>query len=224
MNITHYDSFSYAVLQEIVGIGSQLILDVGANDGGTSFVFHEIFPNATIHSFEPDPRALLNFDRRLTLENDKLTRIFLHRTAVSNFDGVANFYPSDGHNPKLQWYPSGWDLSGSLNKPLSEYHPGAETITFSRTIPVKVTSLNKWFNLHQVEKVDLLWMDVQGGELKVIEGAKDLIPLTRYIYLECMKESIYHEQPSLQEINQALNTHELVGVFPEDNYLFKRKI
>jgi len=221
--IANYDSFSYEQLQSIVGVESETILDVGANDGGTSCVFHELFPNATIHSFEPDVRALTNFERRLKIANGKFRRIIIHRGAVADFDGQGTFYPSDGHNPRLNWYPTGWDLSGSLNRPLHNQHPGVDTITFSRNSTVKVTSLNKWASDHQIRKVDLLWMDVQGGELKVIKGATGVIPNTRYIFLECMSERIYDEQPTLDEIRQALSSHQLVCAFPDENYLFRQK-
>lgn len=51
--------------------------------------------------------------------------------------------------------------------------------------------------------VDLIWMDVQGAELTVLQGATEVIKNTRMISIE-FHDGQYHGAPSPQEIRELL--------------------
>ena len=44
--------------------------------------------------------------------------------------------------------------------------------------------LDDWANNNNIERVDLIWMDVQGAEGEVLDGGKNIIKNTRYIWSE----------------------------------------
>src|SRR5262249_48697220 len=60
-------------LKQLIGTDAPVILDLGANDGATTAMFLDTFPNCTIYAFEPDPRAIAKFRERI---NDPRARLF----------------------------------------------------------------------------------------------------------------------------------------------------
>jgi 2-O-methyltransferase len=193
----------------LIGKKSPLILDVGSNDGGSSYAFFKVFPLARIFAFECEPRAIDRFLIRLNQNPDFAERTVLIQKAVSKSAGVQRFFCSDGFNPNLPWYESGWDLSGSLKEPISQHHIGLDTVFFERHIEVPVTSLDECarelkFLTDEYPLVDLLWIDVQGAELDVFRGARDLLKVTKFIHCECMKTEVYKGQPQAEELLKEL--------------------
>jgi FkbM family methyltransferase len=216
------ESFEFQRWQSLL-VGTPLvILDIGANDLGTSFAFLNLFPDSYIHAFEPDKRALAHARARLQSNSNHSDRITLHEVAVSSSNQVSQFYPSNGVNPNLPWYSSGYDLSGSLRKPLHTTYPGIESIYFDQPVEVPCMTLDTWLLKFRPRKIDLIWMDVQGEELNVILGGRRSCTMAKWIFLECMDEQIYNEQPSLSMILEQLPDHSLFESFHDGNYLFKR--
>jgi tRNA G46 methylase TrmB len=58
-------TFDLHELVTLLGKDDPVILEIGANDGGHTALFLELFPKAKIYAFEPDPRASEKFQRRL---------------------------------------------------------------------------------------------------------------------------------------------------------------
>ena len=48
-------------LQQLVGSDAKVVLEIGANDGADTVLLLNVFPQATIYAFEPDPRAAAKF-------------------------------------------------------------------------------------------------------------------------------------------------------------------
>lgn len=210
---------------ELISSESPVFLDVGANDGGTSFALSKIFPLARIFAFECDPRAIARFLIRLEQNPDFANQTTLIQKAVSSSVGVREFFCSDGYNPNLAWYDSGWDLSGSLKQPLSSSHTGLETVVFQRSIEVPVTSLDAYikergFFCGGDPVIDLLWIDVQGAELDVFKGARNLLKNTRFIHCECMNTKVYSGQPRANEILEELGSEFKLIASYENDLLF----
>jgi FkbM family methyltransferase len=199
-----------------------VILDVGANDLGTTCAFKSLFPDAYIHAFEPDARAIKHGKARLSKLDRPSERITFHECAVGHSDGVRDFYPSNGTSPAMIWYETGYDLSGSLKVPVSARHPGLETVYFENPVQVRCTTLDSWLREYRPRKVDLVWMDVQGAELEVIRGGELVFNMAKWVYLECMETRVYMDQPSLEEIICALPFHRLCESFSDGNHLFRR--
>ena len=67
------------------------VLDIGANIGVAALYFARLFPNATVHCFEPEPRngELLERNARTC------DRIRVHRFALGAEDGSLKLYDSD---------------------------------------------------------------------------------------------------------------------------------
>ncbi|WP_082905714.1 MULTISPECIES: FkbM family methyltransferase [Bradyrhizobium] len=184
-----------------------VILDIGCNDGTDSRCFLELCPEAKLHCFEPDPRAAARFKTKMEPHLDKVA---LFEVAISDRNGTIDFHPSNGEGEAKEW-----DLSGSIRRPkkhLVEY----DWVRFDRPIPVETRRLDDWCDEAGLKKIDLIWMDVQGAEADVIDGGKEILDKTRFLYTEYSDKELYEGQLSLQAILRLLPSFEVVIQYPRE--------
>lgn len=206
-------------IRDLVDTDSPTILEIGCNDGTDTLRFLEAMPGAEIYCFEPDPRAIARF--RETVNDD---RVVLTPIALGDYTGFAKFYGSSGipseksrNAPNASHYHklAEWDLSGSLSKPTGhlQYSPWV-TFPKKRTIEVGITTLDDWLLCHtDITKIDFVWMDVQGAEHKVIQGAFEGLSIIRYFYTEYSNTPMYEEQIPLTAIQKMLPNYKLLGIY-----------
>lgn len=138
------------------------LFDVGANLGQTARRFARAFPAADIYSFEPVPQtfALL---REGTAE---ISRVRVFDCALGDEPGKATIHLAAS------------SVSNSL------FRSGVAT---GQTVEVTVDTLDAFAKSHGVNRIDLLKIDVEGAELKVLRGGRQLLAdgRVRYVYAEC---------------------------------------
>ncbi len=195
-----------------IGRPDPVILDVGCNDGSDTLAFLNLFPNAQIFCFEPDPRARARFRARV---DDPRARLF--SVALGAEDRVKHFYQSNGlPSPELSVkLPEGWDLSGSLRRPKNHLsvHPWC---TFDREIFVSVRCLDTWADAYGIGDVDFIWADVQGAEGDLVHGGTETLKRVRYFFTEYSDQELYEGQPTLAQLRAMLPSFEVVKIYPED--------
>jgi len=207
----------------ILGKKNPIILDVGANDGASSFMFHRLFPKAKIYSFEPDKRALERFSMRLNNITSFAKQCRVFQCAISNFDGSQEFYASGGKNPKNDLGIDDWDLSGSLCKP-KEHLEQAPWCTFDKKTVVDCYKLDTWSSKICNGLIDLIWADVQGAEGLLIEGARETLSRTRFFYTEYYNNEMYEGQLNLDQILELLPDFEVLADYGSDVLLVNKKL
>ncbi len=186
-----------------------VILDIGCNDGTDTQCFLRLCPEAKLYCFEPDVRAAARFKTNMRPYLDKVA---LFEIAISDRNGKATFHPSNGEGEAKEW-----DLSGSIRRPkkhLVEY----DWVRFDQPISVETRRLDDWCGEANLNKIDLIWMDVQGAEADVIAGGKGTFSNTHFIYTEYSDKELYEGQLSLQGILQLLPSFELVTQYPRAVY------
>ncbi len=218
--ITSGSIYDENVLAQLIGKDDPIILDIGCNDGSDTLWLLELFQRARIHSFEPDPRARARYLKQVL---DK--RATLSAVAISNNDGVAEFHTSNGTNPVAEGREkceSGWDLSGSLRKPKEhvEAHPWC---TFDNTIKVETKKLDTWAQENGIGAIDLIWADVQGAEADLIEGGKEALQRTRYVYTEYNNQELYEGQVNLSRLLKLVPDFEVVHNYGNDVLLRNKR-
>ena len=57
-------------------------------------------------------------------------------------------------------------------------------LLMQKKLKIKSVKLDDWANENKINKIDLIWMDVQGAEKDVIEGAENILKQTKYIWTE----------------------------------------
>lgn len=204
-----------------------LILDVGACEGEESIKYKNIFTQSSIFLFEPLPK-----NQSLILENIKrheLKNAYLIPVALSDYDGYTEFHISSGQ-PNNTESGLDWDFgnkSSSLLAPQLNNLP--KWLNFDKVIKVQTMTLDIFLEKNGIENIDFIHMDVQGAELKVLEGAKNKIENIKAIWLEVSNVQLYKNQPLSDDIesfmkinNFKLIKSEFSGEFGDQFYLNKR--
>lgn len=180
------------------------ILDVGSCEGEDSLRYLKEFPQSRVVAFEPYPENIKKI--RQLIGAPFANRFLLEEAAVSDAIGEAVLNISSGHPPGLPDSDS-WDYgnkSSSLLAPAAliyRFHPW---LRFSKTLRVPTITLDAFAASSDLQSVDFIHMDIQGAELKAMQGAQSLLPRTGVIWLEVSDQSIYDQQPSSGEINAFL--------------------
>lgn len=152
----------------------QVIVEFGSYDGGDGARLKKLYPQARVVSIEADPyrcQMIRELDRDLEIGLEII------ECAVSDFDGEIEFYRTLDPNEE-----SGIGSSGSIHKKTDKYK---QTYSHLQEIePFVVASktlltLSRELNLGEI---DLLHMDVEGAELRVLKGMESLRP--KVIFLE----------------------------------------
>jgi FkbM family methyltransferase len=180
-----------ALLQQKRILGSspvRTILDVGANVGQTAARYRKTFPAATIHCFEPFPDSYEALCR--THAGDDLVRPY--RLAVAESAGARTFFVSRGSEMNSL-------LPVAADGDLHMGGPQAEVIG---EIRVETITLDDFCAREGIDHVDVLKMDVQGGELMALRGATGLLEreAVDIVYAEVLFAELYDEGASFDQL------------------------
>lgn len=131
------------------------LFDVGANAGEYTKLLLEYFPEATIHSFEPAVKTYC-----MLKENIQGSNVVLNNFGISDkiTEGVL-YYDREGSG-----------LASLYNRQL-EY----SGIDFDMQESVKLDTLDHYCEMHGIDRIDLLKMDIEGNELNALKGAERLL-------------------------------------------------
>jgi FkbM family methyltransferase len=187
-----------------------MIFDIGACEGEDSIRLSRAFPRATVHAFEPVPgnvaRIRANFARHAPRLKDP------HAIALSDYDGVGLLHLSSGHPESIRREPN-WDFgnkSSSLLPPSSlmgEYHPW---LRFESDITVRVEKLETFCRHERISRVDFMYLDVQGAELQVLNGAGAFLQSVRAVWMEVEAVELYVGQPLAPDLDKFMKHHGFV--------------
>ncbi len=143
----------------------KIVLDVGAHHGETTFAILERFPNALVHAFEP---VGMNFET-LRFMVHRLPNVICHRLALGDRGGTLDILLQEDSQTHTLTQQAPVDRSSAL-----------------RTTPVNVTTLDAFLVDTPTGPIDLLKIDVEGYELKVLSGARQTFSKRppRFVLLE----------------------------------------
>lgn len=125
------------------------VFDIGAHAGESAVTFHRQFSNADIYAFEPVEPTF-----------GKLKRNTAGLGRVRSFCMAVGAAEGEGH---INTY-------GTTQLCSLRYANGSDGRQ-----PVHVTTLSAFAQAHEISRVDFLKIDVEGFELEVLEGARDML-------------------------------------------------
>ena len=174
-----------------------IIFDIGSRDCIQSIEFYNNFPNAKIYAFECNPNTL-----PLCRENIKVytDRIILIEGAVADYDGEITFYPIDQKNTITTW-EDGNPGASSLFKSNGTYTPEYYVQNEIRT---NCHRLDTIMTKYGVDRVDIVWMDLQGAELLALKSLGNKLKDVDLIYTEATYKEIYTGQVMFDELNRFM--------------------
>lgn len=185
----------YSWINELITMPNPIIFEVGANHG-TDTVRLAGIKGATVHAFEPEPRCDLSEMPR---------NVKVNKVAVSNTKGIAvfNLSDSEGHV---------WTYSSSLLKP-KNHLTAHDYVKFNKTVNVPTIRLDDYCKENKIDYIDFLYMDVQGAEHLVFEGAKEILKKTKYIYTEYSDFEMYTGQKKLEDLLVQLENYFVMDIW-----------
>jgi FkbM family methyltransferase len=163
-----------------MGITEPVIFDIGAHKGETVERYRSRFPRAVIYCFEPFLQSSEALKKKFF--NDPNTIII--SAAVADKPGRRM-------------------LQNSLLPPATTSRRYLPKQTFSiATVQADAISIDDFMRSCSVSTIDILKMDIQGGEFMALKGAAETLKGKQIpvIYSEIMFVPHYENQPLLHEI------------------------
>lgn len=163
------------------------IFDLGANIGQTAKRYRALFPTSKIHSFEPFPSSIEKLKEAVAGD----TNVFIVPKAVAEKEGTTTFYVNEASA-----------TNSLLPRPASQRRYFPKKANAQNTIEVELISIDKYSKDHDISQIDILKLDLQGGELNALKGAKELLKKSSIsiIYTEIMFVAHYENAPYFNEI------------------------
>lgn len=172
-----------------------VILEAGAYDGVDTLFMARSFPHAMIYSFEPIPYLYMQLHQKAKIIPN---RIRTYQQALSDKDGVGTMYVSEeASSPNI---PS---QSSSLLAP-KEHLVYAKSVTFKNQINVSMTTIDSWAKKHGVEKIDCMWLDMQGFELNALKASPNILKTVKVILTEVEFVEAYEGQYLFKDVKEWL--------------------
>jgi len=180
----HYGP-KFNMIRSLLKKENPVVVEIGAHYGEDSLRFLETFKDITLYCFEPDQRNIDIFKKHVNDERVKLFEI-----ALSNTAGTALFYQSyqehrAGEVPdKYNWISQKDYINGGLNSSGASSLKTGYVHTLDKPSEVKTDRFDSWYKENNMDKIDFVWLDVQGAEREVIEGMGQEIKNIKYIWVE----------------------------------------
>jgi FkbM family methyltransferase len=194
-----------------------LIFDVGANEGQTIDRFKKIFKNPIIHSFEPIPNEF----KKLEKKYGKDKNVILNNFAIGETEGenYLNVTMGSGSSSLVDFIPdTNWlkNRSKQYNVETDKY--------IKEKIKVKIVSLDKYCEKNNINKIDILKIDTQAYEDKVLKGSKEILKkqLIFFIEAEIILKEYYEKYFSFSDIENLIipNNYRLCSINLANNNIF----
>jgi FkbM family methyltransferase len=171
--------------------GPACIFEIGACQGEDTLKYAQAFSRAQIYAFEPLPENFEVLRQSIAV----CERAQAWQLALGDVQGDAVFHVSSGAPATEVGSPGAVvSRSSSLLMPAAKRPESLEWLTFDRSIRVSADTLDSFCVQEGVERIDFVHMDVQGAELKVLAGAKRMLPRIRAIWMEVAFEQTYEGQ------------------------------
>jgi len=162
-----------------------LIIDCGSNIGMVVLYFKKIYPESRVIAFEPFEEAFDKLTRNVV--SNQLSSVSLHRKAVHDEEGTVLLFRGENDPGSLRTSTLGERIWGQ-----------------KRSVPVEAVLLSDYI----VETVDLLKLDIEGAESRVLEELvkHGKLPLIRELIVE-YHHHITREDDALSRVLGMLESH-----------------
>lgn len=146
------------ILPKVVKAPQPVFFDIGANRGDYSIALKSVFPEATVHAFEPNPSAY-----QLLVNNTAdlgVVSVPLGCGAAAGFAEIFTYstIPQSSH-------------AATRSEILTELHRSDKV----ERCPIQLTTLDAYCSEHGIPKIDFLKLDVEGDEYTVLLGSERLL-------------------------------------------------
>ncbi len=169
------------------------IFDVGTNVGQTTLKYKKLFPRATIYGFEPFFDIYSMYTE--TFRGDK--RIHAENIALAD------------ENSQLDFFVNNLSYTNSLLSSDPNYICGSKDYKLKNKIKVKAEKIDNYCQRNSIKNIDILKLDIQGGELMALKGATHMLESSKIglIFTEIEFVTMYKGQPLFHDIKKFLEKY-----------------
>jgi FkbM family methyltransferase len=161
--VRQYRKNPYVAKKKILAAAEPgVIFDIGANRGDTTAAYAKYFPESMIYSFEPFPESCDKLKARFK-DNPKIRIIEM---AISNRQGMLDFY-SNADSATNSLLPVGGEAERWSDMP--------DAVVLKDVVKVPATTIDDFCAKEGIDRIMIMKMDMQGGELQALEGAKKML-------------------------------------------------
>lgn len=181
-------------MQQLLNEEAKIILDGGANKGQSALEFTRFFKQAKIYCFEPHTEVFNQLKEKY--EGNSLIECIC--CAIGESEGETGFFINKKRT-----------LNSTLSKSdeAELYVAKPKDILNVEKINTPMTTLDNFLLSKKMDKIDILKLDLQGGELNALKGALKSLTEQRIslIFTEISFVRIYQHAPLFHDICSFLS-------------------
>lgn len=153
-----------------------IILEAGAYIGNDTEEMAQLWPQSTIYAFEPIPDLF----HELTQRTVGFANVKRFKIGLGTRTGTAKLYISSGIS----------NASSSLLQP-KEHLNAYPTVYFDTVIEIPIITIDEWARANNIEKIDFLWLDLQGYEMEILKASPKIFGTVKVLYTEVNVKELY---------------------------------
>ncbi|GMV78095.1 MAG: hypothetical protein AMXMBFR79_12280 [Chitinophagaceae bacterium] len=168
------------------------VFDIGANVGIFSYFVKKRFPSAKLFSFEPDKKLIPIINKNLY----PFKNYHVMEVAITDYDGEIDFFYNID--------------SSQVNSTEVDALTPFTTIEKMKSNKVKCRTISSFCQEHNIKNIDLLKIDIQGGEYKALKASENIFGITNQMLVEIcflMPDTI----PLINLVSKYYKKHEPVN-------------
>lgn len=182
-----------------MGLKINTILDIGTRDLAQSLEMRSVYPNADIYAIEANKES---FD--CIVDNEHNIKVF--NFAALNYDGETSFFAVKQDQNRG---------ASSVFEPTDKLE-GVTRDGFSKVVTA-AKRIDTWAKENRISSIDMVWMDVQGSEIKTLEGFGTLLDKVKVVATEAETGELYYSSrdskpTQYEELKKFLETNEFSEV------------
>jgi FkbM family methyltransferase len=165
-----FQSGRYDLIGRIID-PDDVILEAGGFDGGDTIHLVKLVPNGEIISFEPNPTRY----KELVTKTNGLVNVRTYPFALGEKNEMITFHLCHGvqNNPAF-------DGASSILPATSETKQNYQ----GPLIQVPCVRLDDWCRKNNQNRIDFIWLDLEGYELQVLKNSPQILCTVKAMYVE----------------------------------------
>ncbi len=198
----------WAVIRALKNTRYPVIVELGAYHGEEyEWMLESLGPLGRYIAVEADPRAA-------SVIAAKQLSLTLVQAAIARWDGHTTLFLCDNELDQAK-------ASSSIRNPTGhvKHFPWC---TFDYETEVPSLRLDTLFKDKSLERIDLLWVDIQGAERDMIAGGAEALKNTRFLMIEAEEVEFYEGQALKPELLKLLSDFEVIKDFGYNVFLKRR--
>ncbi len=174
-----------------------IVVEAGAQFGEDTEKMSLLWPKGILYAFEPSP---LTYSSVAELSSRK-SNVFSFQLALSSVSGKMPFYLAGG--------------ASSLLTPQDDFNRVYFHVDLDHPVIVESVELDNWLNEQGIDKVDFLWLDMEGNELNALKGAQKHLSDVTLIYTEVNIQRFWNGCVCYEELKNWLAAEGFVEIWCE---------